>query len=66
MYPGVKTEHNFVVSIPADVEYVRMQGDFEYLSGDASHHAAKVLKVPNPAFNTDAPSAGLAPPQVGG
>jgi hypothetical protein len=48
IYPGVKTEYDFVTSIPADVLFVRMQGDFEYLQTGASHHAAKVLKVPTP------------------
>lgn len=62
VYPGVKTEYSFVASIPSDVEYVRMQGDFEYFSGE-THHAAKVLQVPHPA-----PHPGLVPanlPQAG-
>lgn len=46
VYPGVKTEYNFVTSIPPDVEYVRMQADFEYLPSGQTHHAAKVQKVP--------------------
>jgi hypothetical protein len=47
VYPGIKTEYNYVASIPLDISYVRMQGDFEYLSNGETHHAAKVLKVPN-------------------
>jgi len=50
VYPGVKTEYNYIAFIPQDVSYVRMQGDFEYLRTGATHHAAKVLKVPNPAL----------------
>jgi hypothetical protein len=46
VYPGVKTEYNFVTVIPRDIAFVRMQGDFEYLERKgASHHAAKVLMV---------------------
>jgi len=47
IYPGVKTEYNFVSFIPADVSFVRVQADFEYLSFGRSHHAAKILKVPS-------------------
>ncbi|OVE79270.1 hypothetical protein BVY01_02945 [bacterium I07] len=50
VYPGVKTEYNYVAAIPLDVSYVRIQGDFEYLHSRASHHAAKVLKVYNTAL----------------
>jgi hypothetical protein len=50
VYPGVKTEYNHIAFIPQDVSYVRMQGDFEYLGTGATHHAAKVLKVPDPAL----------------
>jgi hypothetical protein len=46
VYPGVKTEYNFLTSIPEEVLFIRMQGDFAYLESEASHHAAKVLKVP--------------------
>lgn len=45
VYPGVKTEYNFVTFIPSDVSFIRIQGDFEYLRGGATHHAAKALKV---------------------
>ena len=50
VYPGVKTEYNYVAAIPSDVSYVRIQGDFEYIRTGASHHAAKVVKVPNTAL----------------
>jgi len=51
IYPGVKTEYNYVAAIPSDLQFVRMQGDFEYLSPGRSHHAAKVLRVPNNQIN---------------
>jgi hypothetical protein len=57
VYPGIKTEYNYVASISAEIAFVRMQGDFEYLRTEETHHAAKVLKVPNLALNPDAPSA---------
>ncbi len=47
IYPGVATEYNFVIAIPADIAFVRMQGDFVYERGGETHHAAKVLAVPN-------------------
>lgn len=47
IYPGVKTEYNYVCSLPSDTQFVRMQGDFQYLSAGKAHHAAKVLKVPS-------------------
>jgi hypothetical protein len=47
VYPGVETEYNYVASIPQDVSHVRLQGDFEYLGSDETHHAAKVIQVPN-------------------
>lgn len=47
VYPGVKTEYNFVTAIPRTIAFVRMQGDFEYTGRrDSSHHAAKILAVP--------------------
>jgi hypothetical protein len=60
VYPGVKTEYNFVTSIPEDVSFVRLQGDFTYLRSGASHHAAKVLKVPNLALQGTQASAALS------
>lgn len=53
VYPGVKTEYNFIASIPKDVAYVRMQADFDYLRAGESHHAAKVLRVPNAALQVE-------------
>jgi hypothetical protein len=47
VYPGVRTEYNFVTAIPGTIAFVRMQGDFEYKGRrDSSHHAAKILAVP--------------------
>lgn len=46
IYPGVRTEYNFVATIPAQTAFVRMQGNFEYDEPDQSHHAARVLAVP--------------------
>lgn len=47
VYPGVATEYNFVTTIPLDIEFVRMQGDFVYPGNRGeTHHAAKVLAVP--------------------
>lgn len=50
IYPGVKTEYNFVCSIPDEFAFIRMQGDFSYLAPGKSHHAAKVLEVPNSSY----------------
>ena len=47
VYPGVKTEYNFVTAIPQDIAFVRIQGDFAYLAKGETHHAAKILKVPD-------------------
>ncbi|PDS40276.1 hypothetical protein CO665_02325 [Rhizobium anhuiense] len=48
IYPGVRTEYNFVTTIPADTRFVRMESEFLYLRGkDNSHHAARVLSVPD-------------------
>jgi len=47
VYPGVKTEYNFVTAIPRHISFVRMQADFAYLVGGETHHAAKILKVPD-------------------
>lgn len=47
VYPGVRTEYNYVTAIPEEAAYLRVQGDFEYLEhAGQSHHAAKVLRVP--------------------
>ena len=47
-----KDQYNYIASIPQDVSYVRVQGDFEYLRTGTTHHAAKVLKVSNPALQS--------------
>ena len=47
VYPGVKTEYNFVTAIPQGTAFVRMQGEFAYFKDGQTHHAAKVLKVPD-------------------
>jgi hypothetical protein len=47
VYPGIKTEYNFVTAIPQHISFVRMQGDFAYLMNGETHHAAKILKVPD-------------------
>jgi hypothetical protein len=49
IYPGVRTEYNYVCALSSDMLFVRMQSDFEYLAAGRAHHAAKVLKVPNPS-----------------
>lgn len=54
VYPGVKTEYNFVTTVPTDVSFIRVQGDFEYLTAQRSHHAAKIIKVPNEELESDA------------
>ena len=40
IYPGVKTEYNYVCAPTGDTFFVRMQGDFQYLS------AGKPLRRP--------------------
>ncbi len=56
VYPGVRTEYNFVTAISKDISFVRTQGDFEYVDGrDSSHHAAKILLVPKCGHQTQAP-----------
>ena len=45
VYPGVKTEYNFVTAIPETTTFVRVQADFEYLRNGESHHAARILKM---------------------
>jgi len=47
IYPGVKTEYNYITAIPLDVSYIRVEGSFSYDREGSSHHAAKLLKVPN-------------------
>lgn len=47
IYPGVKTEYNYVCAMSSDMLFVRMQSDFQYQVAGRAHHAAKVLEVPN-------------------
>lgn len=47
IYPGVRTEYNFVTMVPSDTAFLRMQADFIYPDmKEGSHHAAKVVAVP--------------------
>ena len=56
VYPGVRTEYNFVMAIPSDVAFVRMEAAFVYLGrANDSHHAAKILAVPSK--DTDGPQS---------
>lgn len=44
--PGVRTEYNYVTTIPKDTVFMRMQADFIYPDrDDESHHAAKIIAV---------------------
>lgn len=48
VYPGVRTEYSFVTLISGDIAFVRMEAEFLYLKGkDNSHHAARILAVPD-------------------
>lgn len=49
VYPGVRTEYNFVAVIPSGISFIRVQADFEYLTAGRSHHAAKIYKIPDPS-----------------
>ena len=52
VYPGVRTEYNFVTAIPQNVAFVRMEAGFVYLGHrNDSHHAAKILAVPSKDIN---------------
>lgn len=46
IYPGVKTEYNYITDLPEGMEFVRVQADLEYMRNGESHHAAKALRVP--------------------
>jgi hypothetical protein len=62
VFPGVRTEYTFVTAVPTDAAFLRVQADFEYLEhAGQSHHAAKILKVPDagvgkPAVIAEAPN----------
>lgn len=47
IYPGVKTEYNYIAALPLNVTFVRVEGSFSYDREGALHHAAKLQKVPN-------------------
>lgn len=47
IYPGVKSEYNYIAAVPLDVSFIRVEGSFSYDREGSSHHAAKLLKVPN-------------------
>jgi hypothetical protein len=47
IYPGVKTEYNYITAVPVNVTFIRVEGSFFYERLGSSHHAAKLLKVPN-------------------
>jgi hypothetical protein len=53
VYPGARTRYSYAATIPIQTQFVRMQGDFEYVSPNETHHAAKVLAVP--MFETNGP-----------
>lgn len=54
IYPGVKTEYNYVAALPLDISFVRIEGSFSYDREGNSHHAAKLQKVPNKTNPADA------------
>ena len=54
IYPGVKTEYNYIAAVPLNTSFVRVEGSFSYDREGASHHAAKLQKVPNKANSADA------------
>lgn len=58
VYPGVKTEYNFVTDIPVDIAFVRVQADMNYMLRGESHHAAKILRVPSVSVCADRISHG--------
>lgn len=45
IYPGVKTEYNYIAALPLNVSFIRVGGSFSY-GRNRTHHAAKLLKVP--------------------
>ena len=47
IYPGVKTEYNYIAAIPLNVSFVRVEGSFSYERKGTTHRAAKLLKVPD-------------------
>ena len=49
IYPGVRTEYNYITMLDADVLFVRVEGSFSYDRGAESHRAAKLLRVESAA-----------------
>lgn len=50
VYPGVRTEYNFVTSIADEYSFIRVHADFVYnAEQELTHHAAKILPVPKSA-----------------
>lgn len=49
VYPGVKTEYTYVTIIPESTKYLLAKGRFHYLSNGESHHAGRIIKIPNAA-----------------
>ncbi len=47
IYPGVRTEYNHVAAFENDLDFVRVEGHFDYPNDVGSHHAARVRKVPS-------------------
>lgn len=47
VYPQVKTNYNYVTSIPMNISFIRVQADFAYILKGETHHAATICKVPD-------------------
>ncbi len=47
IYPGVKTEYNYIAAVPVNVSFIRVEGSFSYQRLGSTHHAAKLVKVPD-------------------
>lgn len=45
IYPGVRTEYNYITALDADVRFLRVEGSFAYDRPGHAHHAARLLKV---------------------
>jgi hypothetical protein len=53
VYPGIKTEYNFVTSVPEEYSFIRVHADFVYdAEKELTHHAAKIFSVPRRATET--------------
>lgn len=47
VYPTVKTNYTYVTIVPETTAYLFIKGRFNYLSSGESHHAGKIIKIPN-------------------